>query len=172
VAAKQIDVADQLSSAIADLAARAVFQLSLRGAEGDMRQAATSLERADPGHLTQQLELAALARMRHVLDVLREPPPTPDEAPENEGGEGKQGEKGEKKPPIIELAEAKMLRWLQVELNGRTRLYEADLADNPEQKAAKLKGASRLAEEQRQLEQLVREMIQRRASPEPQLENL
>ncbi len=172
VAGKQIDLADQLSRAIADLAARAVFQLSLRGAEGDMRQAATSLGQEDPGHLTQQLELAALARMRHVLDVLREPPPTPDEPQENEGGEGNQGEQGEQQPPIIELAEAKMLRWLQVELNGRTRLYEADLADNPQQKAAKLEVARRLADEQQQLEQLVREMIERRSSPEHKLESL
>lgn len=171
----QVTIADQLASAINDLAARAVFQLSLRGAEGDMRQAATSLQRGDPGRLTQQLELAALARLRHVLEVLREPPPTPDNAEENEGGEGNQGgqeEQEDQPPPIIELAEAKMLRWLQVELNSRTRLYEADLADNPQQRVEKQEVARRLAEEQRQLEELVREMLQRRESPERQLENL
>jgi hypothetical protein len=172
IADDQTRIADQLSNAIADLAARAVFQLSLRGAEGDMRQASNSLDRKDAGHLTQQLELAALARLRHVLDILEEPPPAPEEPQENEGGEGSPGEQGPKRPPLIELAEAKMLRWLQVELNGRTRLYESDLADNSQAKADKREVSDRLAEEQSQLEALVREMMQRRTSPDEPQKNL
>jgi hypothetical protein len=62
---------------------------------------------------------------------------------------------------LIELAEAKMLRWLQTDLNSRTRLFEADLADNSQAAAQKREAASRLAAEQQQLEELVREMMRR-----------
>ncbi|MGI9457371.1 MAG: hypothetical protein ACR2NU_12475, partial [Aeoliella sp.] len=124
-----------------------------------------ALEKSDTGRVTQGLELGALARMRHVRDVLRDEPPPPDEDQEPSEGEGGQG--GEKRPPLIELAEVKMLRWLQIDLNGRTRLYEANLADNPQTKASKQQISQRLAEEQTRLEELVREMMRRNNDSNP-----
>ncbi len=152
---------DELTEAMADVERRAVFQLALGGAAADMRQAAPALGEFETGRMTQSLELSALTRMKHVLDILREPPPA---APKGEqppsgggGGEGNQPQR----PPLIELAEAKMLRWLQLDLNNRTRLFEADIADNSSQAAEKREAARRLANEQQSLEELVREMMRR-----------
>lgn len=155
----EAELAKELDEAIADVESRSVFQLALGGAAGDMRQAASSLERYDTGRLTQNLELTALSRMRHVLDILRDPPPPPPEGSESPGGGG--GGNQPQRPPLIELAEVKMLRWLQLDLNGRTRLYEADSADNVSQAAEKRAAAQRLAGEQRKLEELVRDMMRR-----------
>ncbi len=153
-------LADKLGEAIADVEKRAVFQLALGGAAADMRQAAQGLEQLNTGRLTQSLQLSALSRMRHVLDVLRDQPPPPPEGEQSSGG-GSGGGNQPQQPPLIELAEVKMLRWLQVELNNRTRLFEADLADNATLANQEREVAERLAAEQHQLEELVREMMRR-----------
>lgn len=161
LAESETKIANELEEAMADVEKRAVFQLALGGAAGDMRQAASALESAETGRVTQNLELNALARMRHVLDILRDPPPPPPEGEQSPGGGGGGGGNQPQQPPLIELAEVKMLRWLQVELNGRTRQFEADLADNPNTAAEKREAARRLADQQQQLEELVREMMRR-----------
>ncbi|MCO6047847.1 hypothetical protein NG895_28410 [Aeoliella sp. ICT_H6.2] len=162
LATTETQIAHELEDAMADVEKRAVFQLALGGAAGDMRQAASALESAETGRVTQNLELNALARMRHVLDILRDPPPPPPEDDQSsEGGGSGGGEQPPQQPPLIELAEVKMLRWLQVELNSRTRQFEADLADNPNTAAEKREAARRLADEQQRLEELVREMMRR-----------
>lgn len=154
----EVELAKQLEEAIADVESRSVFQLALGGAAGDMRQAAGSLQRFETGRITQDLQLNALSRMRHVLDILRDPPPAP---PEGESPPAGGGGNQPQPPPLIELAEVKMLRWLQHDLNTRTRLYEANAADNAIQADEKRAAAERLADEQRKLEQLVREMLHR-----------
>lgn len=159
---QQTGLAGQLDAALEGVEEKAVFQLALGGAADDMRQAARGLARRDTGRVTQNLELNALARMRHVLDILREPPPEPPEGEQQQNNGGGDGGGGQPQPPpLIELAEVKMLRWLQVELNGRTRQFEADLADSPQQAAEKRQAADRLSNEQQQLQELVREMMRR-----------
>jgi len=163
-------IANDLDEAILDLAQRAIFQLALESAAADMRQASEALKKNDTGRITQELERGALSRMRHVLEVLRDLPPAPDEKPQQNGGGG--GGQGKPKPPLIELAEIKMLRWLQVDLNGRTRRHEADLADNLPTTASKKQIAERLAKEQSRLEELVRQMMRRDPRTDPAEINL
>lgn len=159
---RQTELAGKLDRAMRDVEDKAVFQLALGGAAEDMRQAARGLARLDTGRVTQNLELNALTRMRHVLEILRQGPPEPPEGEPQQSDGGGDGAGGQpQRAPLIELAEVKMLRWLQVELNGRTRQFEADLADSPQQAADKRQAAGRLAEEQQQLEELVREMMRR-----------
>lgn len=154
----EAQLGDELGEAIADVERRAVFQLALGGAADDMRQAARGLEALNTGRVTQALELSALTRMQHVLDILRDPPP----APQGDSSPGGQGDGNQpQRPPLIELAEVKMLRWLQLDLNGRTRLFEADIADETSEAAQKHEVARRLSSEQRRLEELVREMMRR-----------
>lgn len=163
LATNEVNLSQELLAAISDLTRRAVFQLALRSAAEDLQQAAQALQQDNTGRVTQSLELGALARMRHVLEVLRAPPPQPDEQEsqqaDNNGGEG--GGQQPQQPPLIELAEVKMLRWLQADLNSRTRLYEADLADNAAQADAKRQASQRLSAEQQSLTELVREMLKR-----------
>jgi len=163
LATTEAKLSQDLLDAISDLTSRAVFQLALRSASEDMQQAAEALEQSNTGRVTQSLELGALARMRHVLEVLRAPPPQPDEEESQAGdsGAGEGGGQQPQQPPLIELAEVKMLRWLQADLNGRTRLYEADLADNRQQADAKREASERLSTEQQSLTELVREMLRR-----------
>lgn len=159
-------LATELSEAMADVERRAVFQLALGGAAEDMQQAARDLAELKTGRVTQSLQLGALSRMRHVLEILREPPTQPpagDHSPSDQGGGGGGGNEPQQ-PPLIELAEMKMLRWLQLDLNGRTRLMEADRADKPSEAAQKSAAARRLTTEQQALEELVREMMQRNNS--------
>lgn len=163
LAINEANLSQELLAAISDLTRRAVFQLALRSAADDLQQAAQALEQDNTGRVTQSLELGALARMRHVLEVLRAPPPQPDEEESQQGdnGGGEGGGQQPQQPPLIELAEVKMLRWLQADLNGRTRLYEADLADNAAQADAKRQASQRLSAEQQSLTELVREMLKR-----------
>ncbi len=161
-------IASELRVAIDNVQSRQVFQLALQGAADDMQRAADLLAENDPGRTTQNAELAALARMQQVADVLAPPPPA-DEDEESEPqdtppGEGNPGE--QKPPPTIELAEVKMVRWLQVELNGRTRGVEADLAAAAEPTPAEAELAEQLADEQSRLADLIGEMLQRPGSPE------
>ncbi len=164
----QTQVASELRVAINNVEARQVFQLALAGAADDMQRAADLLAENDPGRTTQNAELAALTRMQQVADVLAPTPPANDdeesEPQDSPPGDGDQGE--QKPPPTIELAEVKMVRWLQVELNGRTRGVEADLAAMPEPTSAEAQLADQLAREQSRLADLIGEMLQRRGSPE------
>lgn len=157
----QQKISTELAGTISDLARRAVFQLALQTAADDMQQASAALAASDTGRVTQALQLGALARMRHVLEVLTAPPPQPDE---DEQQEGQGGGQQQQQPPLIELAEVKMLRWLQADLNGRTRLYEADLADDQALAEAKRQASERLSDEQQSLTELVREMLERNNS--------
>ena len=159
-------LASELRFAIDNVSARQVFQLALRGAADDMQRAADRLAEYDPGRTTQTAELAALARMQHVADVLNPPPPPDDPADDEQSGGGGGGNGEQPPPPVIDLAEVKMLRWLQVELNGRTRQNEAELAASADVGDDQQQYSERLAGEQRRLAELVGEMLQRRGPPE------
>ena len=163
LAEQENKIATELDDAMAEVENRAVFQLALGGAAGDMRQAGSALSQHQTGRTTQNLELAALTRMRHVLDILREQPEPPpeEEQQDDDGGGGGEGGQQPQKPPLIELAEVKMLRWLQADLNGRTRMFEADVADNVSDGNLKREAANRLSNEQKELARLVREMLER-----------
>ncbi|QDU55003.1 coiled-coil domain-containing protein [Aeoliella mucimassa] len=161
---RETDLADQLDQAMTDVKNKPIFQLALGGAADDMRQASTALADKQTGRPTQNLELAALTRMRHVLEILREPPPAPPEEEQDDsdgGGGGEGGGNQPQRPPLIELAEVKMLRWLQADLNGRTRMFEADVTDNVSDSQVKREAANRLSNEQNELARLVRELLER-----------
>jgi hypothetical protein len=114
----------------------------------------------------------ALARLRHIKEVLEQTPPEPQEDQQNNGGGG-QGEGGEPPPPSpIDVAELKMLRLMQLEVLSETDAYEADTA------TARRSGeplppdwadqGQQLAGRQRRLAELALELSERDNDPEAQ----
>lgn len=109
------------------LSAAKVFALAAKGASRSMEQAATKLDARETGMETQRLAQAALQRFLDLLAAMKpEPPQKPDEKPEGnadaeqQAGKGANGEQA--KPPIDPvalIAELKMLRSMQVDLNTR-----------------------------------------------------
>ncbi|QDU87569.1 hypothetical protein Pla175_09340 [Pirellulimonas nuda] len=151
----------------AQLAAmRKVFNLALLAAADELRAAAELLDRGDTGRETQRREMAALSRLKHVAQVLRREPPEPDpdaEQPPGDGG-GQGGQQPPEGEPPIDIAELKLIRLMQVELKAQTAVLTADLADaagdGPPAEQAKQRSAE-LAAQQRQLAELVQELMQR-----------
>ncbi len=141
-----------------------VFRLALERTTDDMSRAATMLERRRTDEPTQQLERSALQRLEQLLSVL-----VPDDEPANEqgnqGGAGGGGQgQGDQPQPTLNLAELKLLRLMQLDLQQQTLRWEqrarqphdADLAAD----------AQRLAEEQASLAQLVIKSIDEAAGEE------
>jgi len=107
-----------------------VFHLALTGAIEQMHGAAERLDQRDTGDETQQFEQDALARLRRLLEALK-----PDEKNDHgddgggAGGAGGAGE-GEQGEIICSLAELKLLKMLQEDINQRTiELEEASRRD-------------------------------------------
>lgn len=125
------DLARQQRSLVADCAALAEriakaksFVLGLQGAMRAMDRAADGLDRADTGESTQQSERAAHTRLRQLQEALKRDNSQTDQPPssKNPGGDGP------KPPPpadaVQRLAELKLLKLMQMEINRRTMELE------------------------------------------------
>lgn len=159
------DEQEQLREAVEEarrmVAEREVFELALRGAVTDMDDARRLLTDQRVGRQTQQREYSALSRLKHVADALKLNPPEPNEQnQQNQGGQGGQGGQPQGPSPV-DVAELKMLRLMQLELNARTRDLEADAVEGLVEGDAASDEAGRLSSEQERLAELVRELMAR-----------
>lgn len=162
------DLADESGEFAERLAKRAVFELALRGAADQMCAAARRLDESLVDRPTQRAESNALARLRHIQEVLRQN----QQLNENQGPQGGGGGGGGEHPPPspIDVAELKMLRLMQLEVLSETDAYEADTA------AARRRGerlpldwpetGRELADRQRRLAELTVELAERTTDPE------
>jgi hypothetical protein len=145
------------------LASVQVFSLALRGVERQMKRAAELLAELDTGEAPQTAQRNALRRIGQLLAALAaeeggDQPQQPEEG-EQEGGD--QGEQGQ--PPgdgIPELAQLKLLRLLQTELNERTAALEESLDRQAELSPAQREEYAALAEEQGQLAEMLLNLSQ------------
>ena len=145
----------------ADLAQRAVFELVLSAAAGEMQQVVRRLSTLKLDRTTHRHGAMALAQLKRIAEVLRSTPP-PQEPKDKKGGGG--GEGGGSKPPSpIDVAELKMLRMMQLDLIDRTEALEAD-TDLPQED--RMPSARQLGAEQRRLAELALEMAQRNNDPD------
>ena len=140
-----------------------VFSLALRAAADEMDSAAERLAAIDPGRATQNLELSAIGRLKRIADALEQTPP--EEPQDSQGGSGEGGEQPPQEPPPFDVAELKLLRIMQLDLNARTRQFEQQLAQNPPKEPDLLDKqqaqAEKLSREQRELADLVQELLDR-----------
>jgi myosin heavy subunit len=155
------DLADQQRSlaveagSLADKVAQAqAFQFGLQGAADDMNRAATRLDAHESGAEVQQAERNALNRLQQLLAALQ-----PDaEAQQADAGGGSDGQPSgqEQAMPVDSihaLAELKLLKSMQQEINQRTIRFEeirrekGSLTDEQQQELVELAGEQgRLAE--------------------------
>lgn len=153
---------------VEQVAAAEVFRRTIQQAAREMRLAAGELERRQTGPPAQRPEAAALARFERMLTALKnDPPPQPPDPPEGEGGEdGGQG--GASAPPpdgIPDLAQLKMLKLMQDDLNARTAALEAALRQRPRPTEADRESLSGLSREQQELAELLRGLSSGAAPP-------
>jgi hypothetical protein len=114
------------SKALAEKVASAeVFHLALETIRAEMGKAGEGMERQDTGNATQRVERDVIRRIGQLLEALK--------SAQKQGGGGNSGGEGGKQSAaaqdsIRSLAEVKLLRLMQQDLNGRFQ----QLADGPE----------------------------------------
>jgi hypothetical protein len=136
-----------------NLAAAGAFHLALSAAARDMGAAADLLDNRDTGAAAQQFERSALARLALLIEALKpekkpdendEPPPKPD---------------GQTQRGVQSLAELKLLRLLQQQVNDRTRQLQETVVKAGSVNEEQRRQYQELAAEQERLVELVDTMI-------------
>ena len=102
------------------LTAAEVFSLALRGAEREMTRATELLDQRETGLATITAETNALRRFAQLLEALKPDKPEPGE--DKPGKDGQGGEQGRPGDGIPSVAQLKMLKLMQQDVNERTRL--------------------------------------------------
>lgn len=159
MAGAQQELSDETAELAAATVQSRVFAEGLRGAAIEMQYAAQSLQREDASKVTQRHQRQAMTRLLALVQALQQEPPTPDATADSDHPDDDASEPmGE--DLLQRLAELKLLRLLQIEVNRQT----AELADSidgqgPEAEAA-LRRLEELAIEQGRLADFVLEMSQ------------
>ena len=139
----------------ANLEAAGAFHLALSAIARDMGGAADLLERRDTAAAAQQFEQSALERLALLIEALKPEPPEkkPDE------GEPPPKPDSQTQRGVQSLAELKLLRLLQQQINGRTRQLQEAVAKAGKLDAEHRRQYDELAAEQERLAALVDKMI-------------
>jgi hypothetical protein len=155
------------------LSAAAAFELALTGAADDMGQAAESLDQRQTGATTQEPQRRAMRRLDLLVEALKpEPPapPKPDDDNPPAGGDNankKQGPQDDRLPPLAEL---KLLKLMQQEINSRIETLQHVAADKPT--AAQLREYTDLSRQQGHLADIILRSVppaERDVEPQPEI---
>jgi hypothetical protein len=153
------------------LAGAAVFNLALGVAADDMKEAADLLERKQTGEQTQGAELNALARLDQLIEAVKEEEPDSNEG-EGAGGAGDQPGGMPMAQALQALAELKLLKLMQEEVNLRTRDLE-DAFGKVEEPAGEARGQyDALSGQQGQLGDLMLNLISPQEDTDTDLDTL
>jgi len=147
------------------LAGAGAFQLALAGAGRDMGLAAARLERRQTGPETIESEKNALRRLDMLLEALKAEQPGDENGGEGGGGDG--GGQTGGQDGVRTLAELKLLKLLQLEINLRTEDLQTAVDAGEKLTEAQRREYGALSEEQGRLATLVLELIQP-AEPDPE----
>ncbi len=140
--------------------AAAAFAFALEEAGAEMQRAAALLTHRQLGLPTQGAETKAVTRLQQLLEALAEDPPRPGDAQQAEAGGaadaggGPQGS-GE---PSLDVAQIKLIRLLQVELNSATQQLAQELASQPQPSASDIQQLARFTATQGRLADMVRDL--------------
>ncbi len=134
-----------------------VVVLALRGAGRMMEQAAVRLKDRKPDTVTVDLETSAKQRFVGLLEALR-----PDRSSGNgqpqQGPQNRDENAGSSGDTVPQLAQLKLLKMLQEDLNRRTAKFDAAHADKQALSEAEQRELTALANEQEQLADLMRDL--------------
>lgn len=161
LAREQRALGGETGAAADKLAESPTFELALRGATREMLHAAGSLDARDPGTPTQQAQTAALNRLNQLLAALKPAEKEPGDEPENNAG-GQGGGNQNDPPPagrVQALAELKLLKLLQLEINRRTIELEEVRAKGKNLSDEQLAQLEELGREQGRLADLIAKLM-------------
>lgn len=150
VQSETLALAEKISSA-------EVFKLALEGAAQDMGRAAARLARSDTGLATQQAEQSALARCRLLIEAMKPGEKKGKQGDEQGGGQGGGQQQGGQ-DGIRTIAELKLLKLLQEDLN--LRFQQLTAPEQPEPQEDPATRVAELTEEQLRLADLAFKLSQ------------
>jgi len=134
-----------------------VFRAGLGTVVDEMGRGSVLLQRRQLGPATQQAEQNAIDRLKMILSAMEAEEPAKAASggdPSNGGGNNDGG----KPPGILPLAQLKLLKLLQEDLNLRTRqLHQAEVAGRPAEELRE--SYARLADEQGRLAELTFQLL-------------
>ena len=102
-----------------------VFQWVLQTTSDDMGEAATRLDKEDSGGVTQEIEDDAIKKLADLVEALRKERTKP-----QQGGGGGGGGGGGKQPLVPPIAELKMLKIMQHDVNVKTKKIDDEAAQS------------------------------------------
>jgi hypothetical protein len=139
-----------------------VFALTLTRAMHNMDRAVDLLDERRADADTQGAQQAAADRFAQLLEALKNDPSQQGEAPEESGGGGQGGgqQGGPQRDGIPPIAQLKMLRSLQLEINERTRELDTTRQRQNGLSPGQEKELESLGAEQGTLADLVRNLMQ------------
>lgn len=138
------------------MAAASGFHLALSTAGHEMGRAAAMLDRRLTGRATQEAQQSALARLALLLRAVE--PEKPGEGPEGSGNGGA-GKQGGQPGGAQALAEFKLLKLMQEDINLRTRQLQQAVAGANQPTEEQQRRYALLSEEQGRLAGLVLELL-------------
>lgn len=165
LARTQLALRDEMQELAKTLAGAEVFQFVLDLTGQDMGQAAERLDRRDIGDETVRIENSAVSRITQLKDALANDDSSPaenggqDEAGQEDGGGEGAGE-GPSKRTRRSLAELKLLKSIQEELNTRTAALAESRRQSSQATAEQEAEYGKLSREQGRLADLVTNMMQ------------
>ncbi|MCC6125129.1 MAG: hypothetical protein IT426_09225 [Pirellulales bacterium] len=132
------------------------FPEAVEQMRGDMRQVVDRLSQAKVGQITQSIEQDIIAALKETIEALKKaqkdqenqnkkPPPPQEGQPQD--------------PPLVDvLAELKMIRALQMRVNGRTERYSKLIEGEQAQQPDLLDALQKLAERQERIHRVTRDL--------------
>ncbi|QGJ69646.1 Hypothetical protein PBC10988_13280 [Planctomycetales bacterium 10988] len=153
LAATQRILREELGTIAENLRESEVFYLALTGAMAEMEQATILLQNETTGRDTQTAQANALRRLEQLLASF-ENDPGDQENQEGQPGEQPAGQENQQGPPsdgLPALAQVKLLRLLQEEINERTLALESRLGTKQQLSEAEQQEYERLSLEQGKL---------------------
>jgi hypothetical protein len=143
-----------------------VFRAALSGAADDLNRAAQLLLRGRTGGDVQRAETAGLSRINQLLAALADDEDEPEgqQGDEPTSGQGGGGQSGGQK--LHDIAELKLLKLMQQDVNVRTNDLQRRLTDAPQPTADELQEQDQLSAEQGQLADLVYNLLKTEGDPD------
>ncbi|MCA9094230.1 MAG: hypothetical protein KDA68_12130, partial [Planctomycetaceae bacterium] len=170
LATKQNQIVEASGQTAEFVAPARILSLSLKRAIQSMEGARDLLADRQTGKLTQDAQTAARDRLKQILDAFEQQQgnqQNPQQPPG--GGEGQQPQDQGEQPVVPPLAELKILRSLQQELNQRTDSLSQELAKAPDNATTLNNELDQLGREQEELLQLLKETLEQlRSQQAPQ----
>jgi hypothetical protein len=164
-ATQQRTLAGEVLALSEKMADTPVFSLALQGVTSEMDHAARGLDRREIGPKTQNYQHQARLRLEQIQRSLQQ-----DQGSQPSPNSGDNGEQPQDQPPgdaVQRLAEVKLLKWMQEEVNRQTKALQ-DLRQQqgglqPDQQQR----IDELAAEQGRLAELIEKLAQPPVSPLP-----